>query len=199
MSYASTCGETNRVTQIIVPVAFLLFFIATSGFLYIFIVKVIIRSMVFYLIRQIRSVNLKETCTSVVDQVLMYQQTDKIGHFGEFEYARQNEDVVFTFEDNSDLNDVLIALGMEDAFDAYKADFSKMSDGLYIGFVKQKTFIDVNESGTEAAAVTIVGMEKNSIGGGTPKVINFIADRPFLFIIQENSTGAVLFIGQKVS
>ena len=42
-------------------------------------------------------------------------------------------------------------------------------------------------------------MEKNSIGGGTPKVINFIADRPFLFIIQENSTGAVLFIGQKVS
>ena len=100
MSYASTCGETNRVTQIIVPVAFLLFFIATSGFLYIFIVKVIIRSMVFYLVRQIRSVNLKETCTSVVDQVLMYQQTDKIGHFGEFEYARQNEDVVFTFEDN---------------------------------------------------------------------------------------------------
>lgn len=105
----------------------------------------------------------------------------------------------FTFEDNSDLNDVLIALGMEDAFNADKADFSKMSDGLYIGFVKQKTFIDVNESGTEAAAVTIVGMEKNSIGGGTPKVINFIADRPFLFIIQENSTGAVLFIGQKVS
>ena len=83
--------------------------------------------------------------------------------------------------------------------DENKADFSKMSDGLYIGFVKQKTFIDVNESGTEAAAVTIVGMEKNSIGGGTPKVINFIADRPFLFIIQENSTGAVLFIGQKVS
>ena len=105
----------------------------------------------------------------------------------------------FTFEDNSDLNDVLIALGMEDAFDENKADFSKMSDDLYIGFVKQKTFIDVNESGTEAAAVTIVGMEKNSIGGGTPKVINFIADRPFLFIIQENSTGAVLFIGQKVS
>ena len=105
----------------------------------------------------------------------------------------------FTFEDNSDLNDVLIALGMEDAFNADKADFSKMSDGLYIGFVKQKTFIDVNESGTEAAAVTIVGMEKNAIGGGTPKVINFIADRPFLFIIQENSTGAVLFIGQKVS
>ncbi len=105
----------------------------------------------------------------------------------------------FTFEDKSDLKDVLIALGMEDAFDSKKADFSKMSDDLYIGFVKQKTFIDVNESGTEAAAVTIVGMEKNSIGGGTPKVINFIADRPFLFIIQENSTGAVLFIGQKVS
>ena len=65
-------------------------------------------------------------------------------------------------------------------------------------FVKQKTFIDVNEKGTEAAAVTIVGMEKNS-AGPEPEVILFTADRPFLFVIQENSTGAVLFIGQKVS
>ena len=106
----------------------------------------------------------------------------------------------FTFEDKSDLKDVLIALGMEDAFDRGKADFSKMcNDHVFISFVKQKTFIDVNESGTEAAAVTIVGMEKNSIGGGGGKLINFKADRPFLFIIQENSTGAVLFIGQKVS
>ena len=105
----------------------------------------------------------------------------------------------FSFEYQSDLDKVLVALGMEDAFDCAKADFSKMSDGLYIGFVKQKTFIDVNESGTEAAAVTIVGMYKNAIDGNPQDIVMFIADRPFIFVIQENSTGAVLFIGQKVS
>ncbi len=105
----------------------------------------------------------------------------------------------FSFEYQSDLDKVLVALGMEDAFDCAKADFSKMSDGLYIGFVKQKTFIDVNESGTEAAAVTIVGMYKNAIDSNPQDIVMFIADRPFIFVIQENSTGAVLFIGQKVS
>lgn len=105
----------------------------------------------------------------------------------------------FTFDYTGDLSEVLVALGMADAFSPAKADFSKMSDdGLFISFVKQKTFIDVNEKGTEAAAVTIVGMEKNS-AGPEPEVIIFTADRPFLFVIQENSTGAVLFIGQKVS
>ena len=106
----------------------------------------------------------------------------------------------FNFECQSNLKEVLVALGMEDAFDKVKADFSKMSDEeLYIGFVKQKTFIDVNDKGTEAAAVTVVGMMKNSVGGSEPEIIYFNADRPFLFVIQENSTGAVLFVGQKVS
>lgn len=105
----------------------------------------------------------------------------------------------FMFDYTGSLSDVLVALGMADAFSPAKADFSKMSnDGLYISFVKQKTFIDVNEKGTEAAAVTIVGMFENS-AGPEPEVIYFTADRPFLFVIQENSTGAVLFIGQKVS
>lgn len=105
----------------------------------------------------------------------------------------------FTFDSNSDLKDALIDMGMTDAFSSAEADFSKIDDGLFISFVKQKTFIDVNESGTEAAAVTIVGMDKNAVGGPQEKVIYFFADRPFLFVIQEKSTGAVLFIGQKVS
>ena len=106
----------------------------------------------------------------------------------------------FTFECQSDLKEVLVGLGMEDAFDSFKADFSKMCDDkVYVSFVKQKTFIDVNDKGTEAAAVTIVGMAKNSVGGPEPEIIYFNADRPFLFVIQENSTGAVLFMGQKVS
>ena len=93
------------------------------------------------------------------------------------------------------LNDVLIALGMTDAFTG-AADFSKMSEtGMCIDFVKQKTYVDVNEKGTEAAAVTAIGMKATSVGPSN--TVRFIADRPFVFAIREASTGAILFIGQK--
>ena len=55
--------------------------------------------------------------------------------------------------------------------------------------------MDVNEEGTEAAAVTAVGMKATSVGPSEP--IRFIANRPFVFAIREASTGALLFIGQK--
>ena len=93
------------------------------------------------------------------------------------------------------LNDVLKALGMTDAFTG-DANFSKMSDaGMCIDFVKQLTYVDVNEKGTEAAAVTAIGMKTTSIGPS--HTVYFIADRPFVFAIREVSTGAILFIGQK--
>ena len=93
------------------------------------------------------------------------------------------------------LNDVLKALGMTDAFTG-AADFSKMSEtGMCIDFVKQKTYVDVNEKGTEAAAVTAIGMKATSVGPSS--MVYFIADRPFVFAIREVSTGAILFIGQK--
>ena len=100
------------------------------------------------------------------------------------------------------LKDALIGLGMENAFKP-SADFSKMADivtgdTLFIGDVKQKTFIDVNTKGTEAAAVTVVEMAVNSSVPPTPKKVAFTADRPFFFIIRETSTGSILFIGQKV-
>lgn len=106
----------------------------------------------------------------------------------------------FTFDYNIKLNDALTALGMKKAFDDHQADFSEMAEkSLKISLVKQKTFIDVNEKGTEAAAVTFVGMVTTSVGPSVePRRVDFFADRPFLFIIRENSTGAVLFIGQKV-
>ena len=106
----------------------------------------------------------------------------------------------FTFDYNIGLNDALIALGMQKAFDSNQADFSEMAEkSLKISLVKQKTFIDVNEKGTEAAAVTFIGMVTTSVGPGSqPRMVDFFADRPFLFIIRENSTGAILFIGQKV-
>ena len=96
--------------------------------------------------------------------------------------------------------ETLNALGMNQAF-TNTADFSAMAEkSLKISMVKQKTFIDVNEKGTEAAAVTVVGMVATSIGPSPePRTVNFFADRPFLFVIRERSTEAILFIGQKVS
>ncbi len=94
------------------------------------------------------------------------------------------------------LNGVLKALGMADAFDEGRADFSGM-DGrmgwLYIGLVLHKAFVEVNEEGTEATAATAVAMKAK----GMPRPpVEFRADHPFLFLIQEEETGAILFMGR---
>jgi serine protease inhibitor len=94
------------------------------------------------------------------------------------------------------LNNTLIAMGMADAFDMGKADFSGM-DGrktwLYIAAAIHKAFIDVNEEGTEAAAATAVIMGVRSMPLPPP---TFRADHPFLFLVRENSTGSILFLGR---
>jgi serpin B len=91
------------------------------------------------------------------------------------------------------LNDDLIGMGMEQAFSPGGADFSRMSsEGLFISFVQQNTFVNVNEEGTEAAAVTTVGIETTSVG--PPPVIRF--DRPFVFVIRERLSGSILFMGK---
>jgi len=103
---------------------------------------------------------------------------------------------VFKTEYNVELSDALKALGMKDAFTG-NADFSAMSQTpLCIDFVKQKTYVDVNEKGTEAAAITAIGMKLTSVGPSEMKV--FKADRPFIYMIREVSTGAILFMGQKM-
>jgi serpin B len=93
------------------------------------------------------------------------------------------------------LNEVLEDLGMSDAFSA-KADFSGMSsrDKLFISAVVHKAFIDVNEAGTEAAAATAVGIAKESV----PQPAVFRADHPFVYLIKDNRTGALLFLGRVV-
>ena len=100
----------------------------------------------------------------------------------------------FKYGFKSLLNDPLINLGLGIAFtDA--ADFSNMTPGggIFISRVIHQTFIDVNEEGTEAAAATIVEMKELSGPGGP---IAFRADKPFLYMIKENSTGALLFMGK---
>jgi serpin B len=102
----------------------------------------------------------------------------------------------FKTEYKTELSDVLIAMGMPSAFDIPlgAADFSRMSPAhLWINRVIHSTFVEVNEEGTEAAAVPIVEMVEKSAGGGLPV---FRADKPFLFVIRENSTGAILFMGK---
>ncbi|MBN1163116.1 MAG: serpin family protein [Candidatus Krumholzibacteriota bacterium] len=96
----------------------------------------------------------------------------------------------------SSLNQALIALGMEVAFQPCEADFSKIADlspnNLFISNVLHKTFIDVNEDGTEAAAVTLVEMEITSID----PVKQIRIDRPFLFAIREDHSQTILFLGR---
>ena len=94
------------------------------------------------------------------------------------------------------LNDLLSEMGMPDAFDGSKADFLAMSDyALCLSFVRQDAAIKVDEEGTEAAAVSSAGMMKNT-SIGTDKTAFFHADHPFLYLITESSTGAVLFAGR---
>jgi serpin B len=98
----------------------------------------------------------------------------------------------FKFEYEKELNEQLQALGMLDAFQEYLANLSGISDnsyGLFVQFVKQNAFIEVNEEGTEAAAVTTIGIGYNSIN-------EFVANKPFIFAIRERTTNALLFIGK---
>ena len=100
----------------------------------------------------------------------------------------------FKTEYSKKLNKVLTDMGMGLAF-TNDAEFSGMSDiPAKIDFVKQDTYISVDEIGTEAAAVTTVGMVMTSMPSEPQKVV-FNANRPFIYVIQENYTGSILFMG----
>lgn len=96
------------------------------------------------------------------------------------------------------LDEALASMGMPDAFSPEKADLSGI-DGephrLYIGAVIHKAFVDVNEEGTEAAASTAVGFALASMPEPVP---TFRADHPFIFMIRDNNTGSILFMGRIV-
>jgi len=99
----------------------------------------------------------------------------------------------FKLDDNVKLNESLQALGMRHAFD--DADFSAMtSEPLFVSQVKQKSFVEVNEEGTEAAAVTTVTMLGMAVMQ-PPKPFEMIVDRPFFFVIGDGETQSILFMG----
>jgi len=103
----------------------------------------------------------------------------------------------FKFSGEFSLGDTLKAMGMTDAFSAQAADFSGMTtaEKLAISAVIHKSFVAVDEEGTEAAAATAVMM----VGSAAPRpeeVKVFNADHPFVFLIRHNATGAILFAGR---
>ena len=100
----------------------------------------------------------------------------------------------FSFEYEIEMSEVLRALGMGIAFIAGAADFTGINPAgrLYISEVKHKTFVQVDEEGTEAAAVTQVGIQAISAPA------SFVIDRPFLFAIRERLSGTILFMGKMV-
>ncbi|HEU5101612.1 MAG TPA: serpin family protein [Roseiflexaceae bacterium] len=106
----------------------------------------------------------------------------------------------FEYHSNSiGLRDKLMALGMADAFDPKAADFSGM-DGqrdLFIGDGYHKAMLRVDEEGTEAAAATAINMQATSAMPEPPLALTI--DRPFVFLIRDDATGALLFIGRIVN
>lgn len=101
----------------------------------------------------------------------------------------------FKLSYETELNEALESLGMASAF-TNQADFSKMVEGdasLLISKVKQKTYIDVNEEGTEAAAVTGIQMDASSAPPDDPFVME--VNRPFFIAITDDESGVVLFMG----
>ncbi|XP_045165492.2 serpin B4-like [Mercenaria mercenaria] len=101
----------------------------------------------------------------------------------------------FAFSQASDLTRILPKLGVEDLFDPAKSDLSAMTDtsDVAISDVIHKAFIDVNEEGTEAAAATAMISRMMAMPMGE---IQFICDRPFLFMMIENQSGHIFFIGR---
>ena len=107
----------------------------------------------------------------------------------------------FKFDTSYNMNQTLAKMGMPAAFDDANADFSGMYDktktpeNLYIGLVIHKAYIDVYEEGTEAAAATGVAMQTTAVME-PPQAKIFNANRPFIFAIVHNQTGAILFMGK---
>jgi serpin B len=104
----------------------------------------------------------------------------------------------YKFEWSTELSSELKALGMTDAFDPDRADFSGMDAArdLYISLILHKAFVSVDEQGTEAAAATAVVMEAMSMPGSPVQPMEFKADHPFIFLIRDNPTGTILFVGR---
>ena len=134
-----------------------------------------------------------------IDDVIQSLSAQKLEQLRN-EMHTSNVDILmprFNTESETYLEQVLSTMGMPLAFNPLAAQFTKMAQDneLWISMMKQKAKIEVNEKGTKAAAVTIVGMRTKSLSGGGSSGVEFHAKRPFVYYIVENSTGVIYFMG----
>lgn len=103
----------------------------------------------------------------------------------------------FTTEMETPLNSIISQLGAPSMFEASKADFSLLANGgLHISRMLQKAKIEVSEEGTKAAAITAATVMMTSVNMQQPRHVSFHANRPFVYVITDTETGAILFMGQ---
>lgn len=103
----------------------------------------------------------------------------------------------FETKSDIDLKKIISKLGAPSMFDSYKADFKGISSNyknLFVGLLKQKAAIEVNEEGTKTSAVTVASMEATA-NPSSKQTITFHANRPFVYLIQEWDTQTIFFIG----
>ena len=109
-------------------------------------------------------------------------------------------ETAFDTDDAGGLIELLMGMGIRRAFDGNSAEIPNMCENgdLYISMMKQKAKIKVNEEGSEAAAVTIAGLNYLSAVADTqePPKATFHANRPFVYLIHEQSSGVILFVGK---
>lgn len=105
----------------------------------------------------------------------------------------------FKLDSGMETNDIFAFLnnkGIKDAFSPDNARFDKIARSIYIGNIVHKTALDVNEEGSEAAAVTVMNMCMSSAPVMNEEEIDFIIDRPFIFCIRDSVSGIILFVGE---
>ncbi|CAC5396789.1 SERPINB [Mytilus coruscus] len=101
----------------------------------------------------------------------------------------------FAFEAKYDLKPVLTSLGINEIFDSQTANFAKMTTmkPVFVNDARHKSYIEVTEQGTEAAAATTIEITKTSSMSGP---FQFVAEHPFMFVIRDNNSGTILFVGR---
>lgn len=132
-----------------------------------------------------------------IDEMMKVVSAKEIANLGRVMETRKVDLKLpkFTTETEQPLNDVIAALGAPTMF-RNSADFSRLADGnMFVSKMFQKAKIEVSEEGTKAAAVTAAIMTMSALAP-EPQPVNFHADRPFVYLISESSTGAIYFLGQ---
>ncbi|MCL2726919.1 MAG: serpin family protein [Bacteroidales bacterium] len=130
-----------------------------------------------------------------IDQLVEHLDNDKWQNIANNLHEQQVQLKLprFKIECEIPLNKPVKSVGMNRIFWGGLANIS--DDPIRVSNIKQKTFVEVNEEGTEAAAVTVIEIRKTSLPG-IPTTVLFFANRPFLYLIKEKSTGAILFMGR---